>query len=246
MRFCRDFSSHSMPASATRKRRPSHPERKRGTAPFSAVTSTAVAEPAAPKQTAKSAAKAEPAAPKQTAKSAAKAGILFPLDFVYARSGVELPKVEPIDPDDIPPPYRSLLVHTTDMTLTLERHFGGRVVLRPLGTLSRGPWYFRRVLLAQEYTGRPVEMGAIRIKVGAFSDQIRSRILQNTVPLGRILRDGGVQYESRPTMFLAVTPNPEMMGVFWMREPRTLYGRRTEMIQNGTKIGDIVEILPLV
>jgi chorismate-pyruvate lyase len=173
-------------------------------------------------------------------------GLLFPLDFVYARSGVALPDVEMIDPDNIPPPYRSLLVHTTDMTLTLERHFGGKVALRPLATFSTGPWYYRRVLLAQEYTGRPVEMGAIRIKVGAFSDRIRRQILKNDVPLGRLLRDGGVKYESRPKAFLAVTPNPEMMGVFWMREPKTLYGRRTEMIHDGAKIGDIVEVLPLV
>ena len=39
-------------------------------------------------------------------------------------------------------------------------------------------------------------------------------------------------------------PNPEMMGVFWMREPRTLYGRRTEVIRHGSKVGDIVEVLP--
>ncbi len=173
-------------------------------------------------------------------------GMLFPLDFVYARSGVELPQVKPIAPADIPLPYRSLLVHQIDMTLTLERHFGGRVMLRPLSTFLKGAWYFRRVLLAQEYTGRPVEMGAIRIKVSAFPERIRRQILRNDVPLGRLLRDGGVSYESRPIMFLAVTPNPEMMGVFWMREPKTLYGRRTEMIRNGTKIGDIVEVLPLV
>ena len=37
-----------------------------------------------------------------------------------------------------------------------------------------------------------------------------------------------------------------MMGVFWMREPVTLYGRQTEMSVAGRKIGDIVEILPLV
>jgi chorismate-pyruvate lyase len=171
--------------------------------------------------------------------------MLFPLDFVYARSGVALPHAEMIDADSIPQPYRSLLVHTSDMTLTLERHFGGRVALRPLATFSTGLWYFRRVLLAQEYTGRPVEMGAIRIKVGAFSERIRRQILKNNVPLGRLLRDGGVQYESRPKAFLAVTPNPEMMGVFWMREARTLYGRRTEMIHDGAKIGDIVEVLPL-
>jgi chorismate-pyruvate lyase len=173
-------------------------------------------------------------------------GMLFPLDFVYARSGVALPQVRAIDPDEIPLPYRSLLVHDIDMTLTLERHFGGRVALRPLATFTSGPWYFRRVLLAQEYTGRPVEMGAIRIKVGAFPDRIRKQILKNDVPLGRLLRDGGVKYESRPKTFLAVSPNPEMMGVFWMREAKTLYGRRTEMIHNGVKIGDIVEVLPLV
>jgi chorismate-pyruvate lyase len=162
---------------------------------------------------------------------------------VYARSGVALPRAEVIEAGSIPQPYRSLLVHTSDMTLTLERHFGGRVALRPLVIFSKGVWYFRRVLLAQEETGRPVEMGAIRIKVGAFSDRIRRQILKGDVPLGRVLREGGVRFESRPKSFLAITPNAEMMGVFWMREPRRLYGRRTEMTHDGAKIGDIVEVL---
>ena len=102
------------------------------------------------------------------------------------------------------------------------------------------------MLLAQEYTGRPVEMGAIRIKVAAFPDRIRKQILKNDVPLGRLLRDGGVRVRKPPEVFLSLTPNSEMMGVFWMREPKTLYGRRTEMIHDGVKIGDIVEVLPLV
>jgi hypothetical protein len=37
-----------------------------------------------------------------------------------------------------------------------------------------------------------------------------------------------------------------MMGVFWMREPHVLYGRRTEIIRHDVKIGDIVEVLPMV
>jgi hypothetical protein len=102
------------------------------------------------------------------------------------------------------------------------------------------------VLLAQEYSGRPVEMGAIRIRLDAFVPRVRAEILRNVVPLGRILRDGGVDFTSRPTVFLAITPNPEMMGVFWMREPRTLYGRQTEVLLGGRRIGDIVEVLPLV
>ena len=94
---------------------------------------------------------------------------LHPLDLAYARAGLEPPVARPIGPDGIPQPYRSLLVHQRDMTLTLEAHFGGRVVLRPLSTFTSGPWYYRRVLLAQEYSGRPVEMGAIRIRRRARS-----------------------------------------------------------------------------
>lgn len=110
----------------------------------------------------------------------------------------------------------------------------------------REPWYSRRVLLAQESSGRPVEMGAICVRLDAFNRQIRSDIERGEIPLGRALRDGGVKYESQSRAFLAVTPNPEMMAVFWMRAPHTLYGRRTEIIQNGRNIGDILEALPPV
>jgi len=170
----------------------------------------------------------------------------YPLDVVYAQAGIEAPQTRAIAPSRIPLPYRSLLVHERDMTLTLESHFGGRVSLRALSTFRKGSSYYRRVLLVQEYSARPVEMGAIRIDLLAFKPKIRSEILRNRVPLGRLLRDGGVDYRSRPRVFLAVTPNSEMMGVFWMREPRILYGRQTEMSIDGRKVGDIVEILPLV
>jgi len=169
----------------------------------------------------------------------------YPLDVVYAQAGIPAPATREIAPHRIPPPYRSLLVHERDMTLTLEAHFGGRVALRALSTFKEKHSYFRRVLLVKEYSGRPVEMGAIRIDLRAFAPAIRRQILANEIPLGRLLRDGGVDYQSRPQVFLKVTPNSEMMGVFWMREARALYGRKTEVTLHGRKIGDIVEILPL-
>jgi len=49
-----------------------------------------------------------------------------------------------------------------------------------------------------------------------------------------------------PREFFEVVPNAEMMGVFWMREAKTLFGRRTEVLLDGKAIGDIVEVLPLV
>lgn len=187
-----------------------------------------------------------PASKVPTSPRPRRSGLIYPLDLVYQRAGIDLPRVAEVQPDDIPLPYRALLVHDSDMTLTLERHFGGRVMLRPLSTFTSRGSYFRRVLLVQEYGGQPVEMGAIRMELDAFGARIRRQIVKNEVPLGRILRDGRFRYTSRVKAFLKVTPNPEMMGVFWMREPRVLYGRRTEILRRGAKIGDIVEVLPLV
>ena len=171
---------------------------------------------------------------------------LYPLNVVYARAGVEMPAWRTVTPEQIPAPYRSMLVHDDDMTSTLEHHYGGQVVLRALSTFSRGAWYFRRVLLVQEYSGRPVEMGAIRIKLDAFKTRLKAAILKNEVPLGRLLAEGRFNYASHVKDYIAMTPNPEMMGVFWMREPRTLYGRRTEIMHASRKVGDIVEVLPHV
>ena len=64
-------------------------------------------------------------------------GILYPLDIAYEQAGVQAPVVRAISPKDIPSPYRSLLVHENDMTVTLERHFGGRVALRTLSSFAK-------------------------------------------------------------------------------------------------------------
>ena len=173
-------------------------------------------------------------------------GILYPLDFLCDHAGTIAPAVKAIPADRIPPPYHALLVHEDEMTQTLERHVGGSVVLRALSSVRKAPWYFRHVLLSEEASGRPVVMGAVGIRVDRFKPRVRTQIFLEEVPLGRILREAGIDCKSRPQVFFEVTPTPEIMGIFWMREPRTLYGRQTEMTLQGARIGNIVEILPLV
>jgi len=170
--------------------------------------------------------------------------LLYPLDVVYKSAGIAMPAARQVAPEAIPHPYRGLLSHRSDMTQVLERHYGGSILVRALSTSQRGRWYMRRVLLVQEYSGRPVEMGAIRITLDAFSARVRAEILKGRLPLGRIMRDAALDYHSRPRAFFEITPNSDMMGVFWMREPRALYGRQTEVTLGGTKFGDIVEVLP--
>src|SRR5919106_957184 len=116
--------------------------------------------------------------------------ILYPLDYVYSLVGLPPPTAQVIAADRIPKPYDTLLAHDGDMTRTLERHFGGPIVIRPLSAHTRGRWYFRRVLLALEQSGRPVGIGAVRLALDVFGTRVRAEILRGEVPLGRILRGG--------------------------------------------------------
>jgi hypothetical protein len=86
----------------------------------------------------------------------------------------------------------------------------------------------------------------VRLNLKAFSTRVASQIVRGRIPLGRVLREAGLPYRSRPRTFLEITPTPDMMGIFWMREPRTLYGRQTDVLLDGARIGNLVEILPLV
>jgi hypothetical protein len=174
-----------------------------------------------------------------------KNGVLYPLDFICQRMGIQAPEARHMPPADIPSPYQSLLVHEVWMTETLERHFGGPITIRALCAFTKGQWHFRRSLLVMEYSGRPVEMGTIRINLDALPAGMREEIIRYEIPIGRLLARGS-NFRSLPSAFLEITPNSELMALFWMREPRTLYGRQTEVTLDGRKIGDIVEILPLM
>ena len=51
--------------------------------------------------------------------------------------------IEPIEPTEIPEPYRSLLVHEKDMTGTLAGYWGLPISLRPLTVLRDGNSLYR-------------------------------------------------------------------------------------------------------
>jgi chorismate-pyruvate lyase len=170
-------------------------------------------------------------------------GFLYPLDVAYARLGLSVPVARRIAPDRIPSPYRTLLAHEGEMTRMLERHFGEPLVIRVLTRWSHGRWYFRRSLLARVRSGAPVAMGMIRLRLDIFSPRLRARVVRGDAPLGRLLRNERFEYRSEPRAFFEITPNVEMLGVFWMPRSRLLYGRQTALTVGGATIGTIIEVL---
>ena len=172
--------------------------------------------------------------------------ILHPLDLICERNGVELPQVTPVAPAQIPSPCRELLVHRCGMTRALERYWNVDVGVRLLSSFVIGNWYYRRILLINARSGRPVETAAMRTRLDRLSNSGRRNVLAGHIPFGHILRQAGIVFRSCPRVFLEVKPSSQLLGLFWMHRPLLIYGRQAELISHGSSIGEVLEILPPV
>ena len=171
--------------------------------------------------------------------------IAYPLDEFYARSGLNLPPLDQVDGEAVPEPYKTLLVHERDMTSTLESFHKTGIHLRLVSREQRGDEYFREVVLVLDESKKPVEFGAIRISLARFPEAAREAILRECFPLGHILKDFSIEYQSCPKGFIRVASDKTINQLFKLSGAHLLYGRRNALLNPaGESLAEIVEILP--
>jgi chorismate-pyruvate lyase len=163
----------------------------------------------------------------------------------YALPGRSVLFWAPIEAEAVPEPYRTLLVHRTDMTSTLENFHKERLRVEVLGRHTSGQEYFREVVLRLDQSGRRVEFGAIKILLDLFPAEARSEILRERQPLGRILTESGVEFASQPRGYFRIIPDDFIRRTLDLIGPHVLYGRRNTLVDPWDRpLAEIVEILP--
>jgi chorismate-pyruvate lyase len=166
------------------------------------------------------------------------------LEEFYRREGLPRPDLRAIKGGAMPEPYRSLLVHSNDMTPTLERFYGQRLWLRVRHRFQEGDCYFREVALVDAQHARPVEYGVIRIDLSRFDRPARRKILEEHFPLGRVLQEDAIAHTSWPRAFLQVPADDRLCGILECNRPMLLYGRRNLLLDGSRKLlADVIEIL---
>ena len=171
--------------------------------------------------------------------------VAHPLDEFYARAGLELPRIERVEGEEVPEPYRSLLVHKRDMTPTLEKHHEDEIHLRILSHEKREDFYFREVVLQLDGNDKPVEFGAIKMNLGIFQPRERQLILGEHLPLGTILNVCGTTHSTIAKAFFRIDADELICRVLNLPRPATLYGRRANILDpQKRRLAEIVEILP--
>ena len=150
-----------------------------------------------------------------------------------------------VQPNELPPLPRELLVHERDMTSTLERHHGEPMALQVLDRRRDRDWYARHIVLHTARTHRPAEYGAIRICLPLLDEPTRSEVLADAAPVGGLLKAAGVAYRSCPGAFFKILSNELINEALQLDRPQWLYGRCNCLDdKHGRTMAEVIEILP--
>lgn len=171
--------------------------------------------------------------------------LFFPLDEFYSAYGHVFPTIEKIDGDEMPQPYRSLLVHDGDMTPTLEKFHGSRISLKLFDKHVNGQRLSRRVALTLDSNGTPVEFGAILINLALFTPDAQQHILDCKRPLGTILNEDVIAHQSHPASYFRVRSDDLINETLDLNDELLLYGRQNVLTsETGESLAEVIEILP--
>jgi chorismate-pyruvate lyase len=158
--------------------------------------------------------------------------------------GLPVPRILQLKGDEVPEPYRQLLVHSKDMTPTLQGFYQQPIGLTVLSREIEQEEYLREVVLKVGDNGKTVEYGVIRICLGHFPARARQRVLEERQPLGGILLSEGIPHISWPQAFFRVQSDVHTETVLGLTMPCVLYGRRNVLL-DGTRrlLAEVIEIL---
>jgi hypothetical protein len=172
------------------------------------------------------------------------------LEQFYSQSGHPLPRIQQLNDTQIPQPYKSLLVHSSDMTPTLEKFYSQALGITVLNRDLQPDFYLREVLLnlagdnAATNGARPVEYGVIRICLNRIPPAARRRVLEQQRPLGNILQGEAIPHISWPQAFFRVESDSRLTSLLRFQPPRDLYGRRNVLLDGSRHLlAEVIEIL---
>ena len=159
------------------------------------------------------------------------------------RPGSFAPDCTAVQPEDIPFPEDSLLVHSEHMTKVLERHHGRPVAVHVLEEHLDGDLYTRKISLTPVGSDEVVEWGVVRLHFKFMPEEVKQEILRKQMPLGAILIKHKVHRRIKPRYFLRLQPGSSVVGIFEASNSEPLYGRLGMIYCDDEPCIEVLEIV---
>jgi chorismate-pyruvate lyase len=143
----------------------------------------------------------------------------------------------------VPEPYRTLLAHHEHMTVAVERYHGSAVDVEVLAASRDGDYYSRKIVLHRQSDRRVVLFGIPRLNLRLVDEQVKSEILSQNKPLGRVLIEHNVLREVQLASLYRVTPGPGLCKLMGLSSPLATYGRTAFIYCDGYPAVELLEIV---
>lgn len=157
--------------------------------------------------------------------------------------GDDFPRYEVVAPEQVPDPFRQLLVHEHHMTVTVEDYHDSLVDVHILAVRTEGASYSRKIVLTTRKTGRVVLFGIVRVNLDYCSQPVRDTIVEGKTPFGRILIEHNVMRRIEPTAYFRIDPRAEQLAWFRLSEPAPMYGRVGYIHCDGKPAVELFEVV---
>lgn len=153
-----------------------------------------------------------------------------------------LSAAEHVPSSTTPEPYMGMLVHEHHMTVTMENYHQSPVEVRVLDRNRDEANYARKIILLKQGTDEVVQFGVVRFNFQYVTDQVKQEIMEEQIPLGRVLISHNVLRHIDLNAILRVTCGPTLAEHFRCPENTVTYGRLATIFCNNRPAVDLLEI----
>jgi chorismate-pyruvate lyase len=144
---------------------------------------------------------------------------------------------------ECPAAYRAMLDHENHMTVTVEKRHACEVDVEVLHSCVSETHYMRKILLRRQSDGRVVQYGIVRLALSALQPMVRSEIMAQKIPLGRVLIIHNVLRQVQLNSLWKVACGPELASTFDVPNGHVTYGRTALIYCDGEPAVELLEIV---
>ena len=155
----------------------------------------------------------------------------------------DLARFYPVQNEQMPEFYRSLLNHDHHMTVTLETYHGSSVDVHVLDYDVTNDIYMRQILLTRHDDGRVVQYGIVRLHLQYLTQPVRAEITSRRIPLGRVLMNHNVLRRVELVQLWQVTPGVDLCQHFQLAAPSPTFGRTAIIHCHDEPAVELLEIV---
>ncbi len=141
-----------------------------------------------------------------------------------------------------PEPYHRMLVHEHHMTISMESYHDCTVDVEVMASRFEDGLYLRKIRLHKRGTRDAIQFGYVRFNLDFVTEKVRSEILSEKIPLGRVLIQHNVFRHVDLGAILRFTAGPGMAEYLQMDVGQTTYGRLATIFCNGSPAIDLLEV----